>query len=92
MGYLGQVVYEKLDNRHTEAVEHDDGKTDNLLNRFAKSKWVPVQSLTDEQYREILQEKLLRVDTEIALIDDRIEKIRCTPHPADNISSAEAEK
>jgi hypothetical protein len=29
--------------------------------------------LTDEQYEEMLQEKLLKVEAEIAIIDERIE-------------------
>lgn len=32
--------------------------------------------LTNKQYEELLQEKLLRVDTEIAIIDDDIAKLR----------------
>jgi len=32
--------------------------------------------LTDEQYEALLREKLLRVDTEIAIIEDDIAKIR----------------
>ena len=78
MGYCGQVAYEKLDRRHTESLVHSEDKSNNLLQRIAKSRWVPVQVLTDEEYRDMLQEKLLRVDTEIALIDDRIEEIRGT--------------
>ena len=84
MGYCGQVAYEKLDNRHVEAAAHNNHTSDNLLNRIARSRWVPVQTLTDEQYRDILQEKLLRVDTEMALIDDRIEEIRSMRTSADN--------
>ena len=65
-----------LDERHTESLSHTHVKSDNILTRIAKSRWSPVEVLTDEQYRKILQEKLLRVDAEIALIDDRIEEAR----------------
>ena len=83
------MIYEKLDSQHTEALEHGEHISNNLLNRIAKSKWVPVQALSDEQYRDILQEKLLRVDTEIALIDDRIEDIKSTQPSANNVKSIE---
>ncbi|KAK0623491.1 hypothetical protein B0T14DRAFT_179959 [Immersiella caudata] len=43
---------------------------------FLKSKWSPVTFLTDEEYRKILDEKLLRVDVEIALVDDNIKELR----------------
>ena len=88
MGYCGQVAYEKLDRRHTESLLHKEDRSNNLLQRIAKSRWIPVQALTDEEYRDMLQEKLLRVDTEMALIDDRIEEIRMTQtSPATNNST-----
>lgn len=76
MGYCGQVAYEKLDTRHTESLTQREDRSNNLLQRIAKSRWVPVQALADEEYRDMLQEKLLRVETEIALIDDRIGEIQ----------------
>jgi hypothetical protein len=36
-------------------------------------KWSPMEVLTDERYEEMLQEKLLKIEVEIALVDDRIE-------------------
>lgn len=47
-----------------------------LMQRIAKSKWSPMSILTDEQYEEMLQEKLLRVEAEIAMVDDRIEAMK----------------
>lgn len=88
MGYCGQVAYEKLDRQHTKSLTDKEDKSNNLLQRIAKSGWVPVQALTDEEYRDKLLEKLLRVDTEIALIDDRIEEIRSTQKsPTDSINN-----
>ena len=40
------------------------------------SKWSPLKPLTDEQYKALLQEKLLRLDAEIALLDGDIELLR----------------
>lgn len=35
----------------------------------------PIKPLSDEDYEKILEEKLLKVDVEIALIDDRIKEL-----------------
>jgi hypothetical protein len=43
---------------------------------FLRSKWSPVTYLSDQEYEKILQEKLLRVDAEIAVVDDTIREIR----------------
>lgn len=46
------------------------------MQRFAQSKWSPMSVLTDEQYEEMLQERLLKVEAEIAIIDERIEGVK----------------
>lgn len=43
---------------------------------FLQSKWSPVTFMTDEEYETILQEKLLRVEAEMAVIDDNIKELR----------------
>ncbi|KAI9726540.1 MAG: hypothetical protein M1834_008982 [Cirrosporium novae-zelandiae] len=78
-GYLGQKGYNHLDVRHTIAVRskaEDEGTAKSFLMRLGESKWVPFKVLTDEEYEETLQEKLLRIDTEIALIDSEISNLR----------------
>jgi hypothetical protein len=40
------------------------------------AKWNPIKRLSDEDYVNILEEKLLRVETDIALMDDRIKELR----------------
>ena len=37
---------------------------------------MPIRALPDEEYKEMLSEKLLSVDAEIALLDEKIEKLR----------------
>lgn len=46
-----------------------------FLERMAQSKWIPLKSLSDDEYRGILGEKLLSIEAEIALIDDKIEEL-----------------
>jgi hypothetical protein len=40
------------------------------------SRWSPVRALSDKEYEGMLREKLLRVNAEIALVDEKIEAIR----------------
>ena len=40
------------------------------------SRWSPIKQLSDQDYVNILEEKLLRVEADIALIDDRIKELR----------------
>ena len=81
-GYLGQSLYNILDARHTQqtrsaAIERKD--TTSLWRRVANSKYSPMKVLSDEEYEKILREKLLRVEAEIAVIDDDIEKLKALP-------------
>ncbi|PHH87048.1 hypothetical protein CDD83_9387 [Cordyceps sp. RAO-2017] len=39
-------------------------------------KWSPLRRLTDEQYLDIIGEKILKLEVEIALIDDKIAELR----------------
>lgn len=81
-GFGGQHAYNYLDQRNSEAVRKqavmkEEGKVDdNWLRRIAKSKWSPMSILTDEKYEKMLNEKLLSVEAEIALIDERMEEFR----------------
>ena len=52
-----------------------------FLQRMADSKWIPLKSLSDDDYRGILGEKLLSIEAEIALLDEKIaelEKFKAT--------------
>ena len=40
------------------------------------SEWSPLKRLSDEQYEALLQEKILKIDVELALIDDKITELR----------------
>lgn len=47
-----------------------------FLQRMADSKWVPLRSLSDDDFRKLLNEKLLNIETDIAMIDDKIEQLQ----------------
>jgi hypothetical protein len=83
-GWGGQHGYNFLDKRNSQDLREqaelkasgDWKPKDTLMQKFAKSKWSPMSVLTDEQYEEMLQERLLKVEAEIAIIDEKIEGIR----------------
>lgn len=43
---------------------------------WLSSKWSPLRKLSDEEYEKIMSEKMLKVEAEIALIDDKIAELR----------------
>jgi hypothetical protein len=83
-GWAGQHGYSYLDGRNSAGVEEraDARRTgrvverENLLQKVAKSRWSPMSVLTDAQYEEMMRERLLKIDAEIAILDERIEGFR----------------
>ncbi|KAF4551229.1 Hypothetical protein D9617_14g076860 [Elsinoe fawcettii] len=74
-GAAGQGVYNALDAANSQKVE-EGRKKEGYLQWMAKQKWSPFSILTDAEYEEILKEKILKLDVEIALIDDRMQALR----------------
>ncbi|CAF9918637.1 MAG: hypothetical protein ALECFALPRED_000772 [Alectoria fallacina] len=82
--YLGQTIYDVLDARHSEQVASDaraaaegkrkDGKR--FWERVAEMKWSLLTVVSDEDYDNMLKEKLLRVEAEIAMVDEEVERLR----------------
>jgi hypothetical protein len=70
-GGTGQLIANVIDRRPQSASQNEDG---GLL----RSKWSPVTFLSDQEYEKILEEKLLRVEAEIALVDDNIKELSVT--------------
>ena len=93
-GLLGQSIYNSLDAQHTKELQlaSHDGKpaSSPFWRRVANSKWSPMKVLTDEEYEKMLRERLLRVNAEIVLVDENIEKLRVEQvrgPPEDDITS-----
>ena len=87
LGFAGQKLFEKIDTDRTARFADVDGPTDEVANpqlkgwwgfvdRLAASKWFPLKRMSDAEYETHLQERLIAVEAEIAVIDDRIEEIR----------------
>ena len=72
-GAAGQTLYNKADARNSELAEQGP---DNTKKSWLDSKWSPMRVLSDSEYENMLREKLLKVNVEIAMVDDSIEALR----------------
>jgi hypothetical protein len=83
-GWAGQHGYNYLDARNSSELREqaelrargEDKPKENFMHKIAKSKWSPMQVLSDDDYENMMQEKLLRVEAQIAVIDDKIDAFR----------------
>jgi hypothetical protein len=83
-GWLGQHGYNYLDARNSSDLQQqavlkekgEDKPKESFMYKIAKSKWSPMSVLSDEEYVNMMQEKMLRVEADIAVIDDKIEAFR----------------
>jgi hypothetical protein len=86
LGYGGQSAFNYLDKWQMEKAQNPSKP---LLQQMAESKWIPLRHLSDEEYRGMLSEKLLSIEAEIALLDEKIEDLENTrPAPASNNTSS----
>lgn len=75
-GFVGQALYNTYD-KTLQPVSADRGPAGkNFLQRLADKKWTPFTVLTDAEYEDMLKEKLLRLEAELAVVDDRIAELR----------------
>ncbi|EPS32809.1 hypothetical protein PDE_07769 [Penicillium oxalicum 114-2] len=75
LGYGGQTAFNYVDRWQMEKAQSPSKP---FLQRVAESKWIPFRHLSDQEYREMLSEKLLSVEAEIALLDEKIEDLEKT--------------
>ncbi len=79
-GYVGQTIYNKLDARYSQrvALEIQKGREEKkgFWNKVADMEWSPMKKLSDEEYGYMLRERLLKVEADIALVDEELQKLR----------------
>lgn len=73
LSYAGQKSYNAID---AWQLDQANVPSKPFLQRMAESKWIPLKSLSDGDYRAILAEKALSIETEMALIDDKIAELQ----------------
>ncbi|MCJ1368064.1 hypothetical protein MMC16_007203 [Acarospora aff. strigata] len=91
-GFVGQAIFNSLDARQiarTSVGLGDSSRPGSFWRRLGESKWTPVKVLSDEEYENMLQEKLLKVIAEIAIIDEKVEKLKETPDSVQTQGSQE---
>ena len=76
-GCLGQMSYNIVSSSHRAAsLNPDQVPAPSFLQRLASKKWIPMKSLSDEEYGSMLQEKLVKVEAEIALLDEDVARLK----------------
>lgn len=57
---------------------HDSAPGPGLASRMKQklAGWSPMKSLTDDEYENLLQDKLLKLEAEISILDDQIADLR----------------
>ncbi len=55
------------------------------------ARWSPITQLSDKDYEKILEERLLRVEADIAVVDDHIRELREAESRDKKVSAAEAQ-
>ena len=71
-GYLGQTTSSKVSTQRDISAQPKPG----FWKRMSEKRWSPVKVMSNEEYAELLKEKMMKVDVEIALLDDKIAALR----------------
>lgn len=73
LGLGGQCLVDAVSPRFEEARHGKPGPS--LVDRITSSKWSPMTKLSDEEYERMLKERLVRVEAEIALVEEDMAKL-----------------
>ncbi|KAI7526485.1 hypothetical protein KC331_g16931 [Hortaea werneckii] len=72
-GLVGQATYNAFYAKPAVVVE---GPKETFWERMAKKSWTPIKYVTNDEYAEMLREKMLKIDVEIAVLDDKIAELK----------------
>ena len=82
LGAGGQYLME----RRSEKAEYEEPKP---KTSWLDSKWSPLKRLSDKEYEERLEEQILRIDADIALINENIESLKASATAKDGTAKIE---
>ncbi|KAI5357665.1 hypothetical protein Slin15195_G035420 [Septoria linicola] len=71
-GATGQVLY----NRWSAVPQQSVARGPGFWKRMSEKSWTPFTVLSNEEYAEMLKEKMLKVDVELSILDDKIAAIK----------------
>lgn len=74
LGLSGQWVLNRFDKQPAPASKA--AKPPGPWQKVADSGWMPIQSLSDDKYADMLKERQLKLQAEISVIDDDIIRLR----------------
>lgn len=72
-GYVGQLTYNSFYAKPAFVVE---GPRETFWQRMAKKSWTPFKLISNEEYADMLREKVLKLDVEVAVLEDKIAAMR----------------
>ncbi|KAH9834287.1 hypothetical protein Tdes44962_MAKER08665 [Teratosphaeria destructans] len=81
----GQLAYNTFSARPQTDQELP---TESFWKHIASKSWSPVKVMSDGEYAELLKEKMLKVDVEIAILDDKIAALKKQQEAEDAKSSS----
>lgn len=73
-GFLGQTAYNRVDAKEQAPVSYEPSRS--LWQKLLHSRFNPMRVLSDEDYEHMLSEKLLRIEAEIALLDEQMTSLQ----------------
>ncbi|RYP25457.1 hypothetical protein DL767_008375 [Monosporascus sp. MG133] len=68
----------------SQRAKNNEPKQSNTKTSWLDSKWSPMRSLSDKEYVDMLEEKILRLDAEIAVIDENIASLKTSGRSKNN--------
>lgn len=74
MGLGGQASYTAF-----ERMAESPAESRPLLDRLSSSKWWPLKSISDADYERELTEKVISLEAEVAIIDEKIAELKQDP-------------
>ncbi|KYK61850.1 hypothetical protein DCS_02994 [Drechmeria coniospora] len=77
-GAGGQLVANRINTR--------DSKPANERGSWLGGRWSPLKKMSDGEYVQMMEEKILKVEADIALIDDRIAELRAEQSKVEDLS------
>lgn len=75
-GAVGQVLYNRADTQKTLESAMPPKEERGLQDSWLNSKWSPMKVLSDEEYRTMLEDRLLRIEVQLTEVDESIEGVK----------------
>ena len=72
-GCVGQVAVDSFSARREQDQQQPK---EGFWKRMAEKSWSPVTYMSNDDYARVLREKMMKVDVEIAILDDKIAALR----------------